>query len=202
MRQVFRRDGHRQRERNAFPLAALHREPLHVAEVAAPQLALTGFLRPVELQVELEMPAPRSFTEGREEAVLLCDPHRVGVHEAVVDAGFGVDPVKQLEELRMEGRLAAGELEDLDVALALDHAADAPLQRFERVRFQPVARRADRRVGETGRAGEVAGIDDFDQREAGRKHLDCRIGGGGVAAERPGAAGGIGRAGAGRTAGV
>ena len=189
VRQVFRHHRHRQRERDFLALATVHRGAFHLAEIAAAQLVLAGFLRAVELQVQLEIPPPRAFSQLFEKAVLLRDPHAVGVHQAVVDSRLGVDPIDQLEKLRVQRRLAAGELEQLDLALPLDHAADAALQRFQRVRFQAITRRADRGIRETRRAGEIARIDDFDQREAGGEHLDFRDGRPGVAAERTGDSG-------------
>ena len=184
VRQVFRHHRHGQRERDAFALAAVHRGAFHLTEIAAAQLVLAGFLWAVVLQIELEMAAPRAFPEFFQKAILLRDPHAVGVHQAVVDARFGVDPIEQLEKLRMQRRFAAGELEQLDFSFPANNATDAGLQRFERMEFQTIARRADWRIRETSRAGEIAGIDDFYQREAGGQHFHLGNRGIGIAAER------------------
>ena len=58
-----------------------------------------------------------------------------------------------LPELGMDGRLAAGKLDQIGLALGLDHRVEHRLDLGER----PVVAAADRAVGEADRAGQVAG---------------------------------------------
>jgi len=66
----------------------------------------------------------------------------------------------------MQRWFTAGKLEDLDAALAIDHALNAALQIRERDGIDVLAR-ANGRIRVAGWAGEVARVDDFDERETG-----------------------------------
>ena len=167
VREVFRRHGHREGDGDVQRAAALDGAAAHLAEVAAAECALCGFLHAVELQVELEFSRVEGSPERGEEGIVVRDAHAVGVQQHVVNAGVRVEPREQLEELRMQRGLAAGELEDFDAALAVNHALDAPLHVGERHGVE----RARGRIRVARGAGEVAGVHDFDQREAGAQAL-------------------------------
>src|ERR1041385_2099543 len=62
----------------------------------------------------------------------------------------------------MDGRLAAGELGAIGLALGPDHRVEHRLDLGEAL----VAALADRRIGEADRAGEIAGVVDLDDGEA------------------------------------
>src|SRR4030095_12887364 len=80
-------------------------------------------------------------------------------------------PFQQLEEPRMQSRFAAGELEDLDLALAVNDALDTLPQFLKRHRIHIVVG-AHGRICVTGRAGEIARTHNLDQREAGGERLE------------------------------
>jgi hypothetical protein len=83
----------------------------------------------------------------------------------------------------MQSRLAAGELEDLDASFAIDYALNAALEVRERHGIDVLAG-ADRRIRIAGWTGEVAGVDDLDERETGGKFFERRVSfPGGVPAE-------------------
>jgi hypothetical protein len=151
--------------------AALDGPPPHRAQIGSAQRALTGFLRAVELQVELEFSVTKRLSELVEKGVVGREADAVGIQQHVVDAGVRVQPREQLGELRMQRRLAARERENLDAALAVDHALDARLQLRQRHRIHL---RAPRRIRKPRRAREVARVHDLDQREAGGKSLERR----------------------------
>src|SRR5262249_7191528 len=96
-----------------------------------------------------------------------------------------LEPAEQFEELRVQGRFAAGELKDFNFAFAIDNTLDALLEIFERDGVNFLAG-AERGVREARWTTEVAGTDDFDEREAGGKlfHNAERVPGVGVATER------------------
>src|SRR2546423_5897882 len=71
----------------------------------------------------------------------------------------------------MQGRFAAGELKNLDAALAIDHALDAALQIGERDRVDALPG-PDRRVRVAGGARKIARVDDLDEREAGGEFFE------------------------------
>jgi hypothetical protein len=77
---------------------------------------------------------------------------------------MGLGPLEELKELRMDGRLSSGELEDFDLPFAFDYAIH-PL--FKVIDRDTVDLPRDWRVSEAGGACEVAAIDDLDQGEAG-----------------------------------
>ena len=201
VRKVVGGDRHGEGDGQADFPAAPHGAFLHFAQVGAAQFALARFLQSVELEVELEVSARDALAELGEEFVVLRDEDPVGVDEGVVDPLALVDPVEELEELRVEGGLPARELEDLDVALAVEDTADAFPEFLEGMVLQAVIHPGGR-VREAGGAGEIAGVDDFDQGEAGGELLDGVLLGEGVPAERAGGPLRIGRAGASRTAAV
>ena len=102
-----------------------------------------------------------------------------------------LQPAEQLEKLRMQRRLAAGQLENLDAALAVNHALDAVSQIVQRHGIHFLTG-ANRRIAEARRAAQVAGVNDFDEAQARREffHHAEGVAGIGVAAERAGIASG------------
>ena len=75
--------------------------------------------------------------------VVACDADTVRVQQHVINTGIRVQPPEQLEKLRVQRGFATGELENLDVALAINHALDAALEIGERdgVNFAGVTER-------------------------------------------------------------
>ena len=76
--------------------------------------------------------------------------------------GRGAGGGDDLPELGMDGRLAAGELDEVGLALGRDHRVEHRLDLGQRA----VAALPDRAVGEADRAGEVAGVVDLDDGQA------------------------------------
>src|SRR4051794_37613964 len=76
---------------------------------------------------------------------------------------FALRELKNFQDLRMDGRFAAGNLHQIRLALAFDQGLEHRVYFGERA----VARLLRRGVGEANRAGEVALVVDLDQREAG-----------------------------------
>ena len=72
----------------------------------------------------------------------------------------------------MKSRLAAGKLQDVDDAFAINDVLDAAFQVVERIGVDFSAS-ADWRIGVTGRAGKIAGVDDFNKSDAGGKFFEC-----------------------------
>ena len=133
-------------------LAALDGALPHRAQIAAAECALAGFLRAVELEIELEFPVRRS-SRARREMRRRWRGARRWCSAARSRCRVRVQPREQLEELRMQRRLAAGELENLDAALAVDHALDAPLARSASGTAVDRARRRANRRSRSGRRG-------------------------------------------------
>ena len=76
--------------------------------------------------------------------------------------GRALHGVEDGEEIRVDGRLAAGELDEIGLALACDQCVQHALDLGER----PVAAVDVGRIGKADRASEVAGFVDLDDREA------------------------------------
>jgi hypothetical protein len=74
----------------------------------------------------------------------------------------------------MQSRLATGQLENFDAALAIDHSLDAALEIDERHGIDMLAG-ADRRVRVTSRTSQIARIHYLDEREAGGEFLERRL---------------------------
>jgi hypothetical protein len=167
-----RRHGHRERARHADRAGLIDRPRSNRPKVGAAEFTLPRFLRAVELDVELELPllAPHAAEFGPE-GLVGRDTHRVRVDEDVADRAMVEGPVEEIEEARVERRLAARELEDVDEALAVDHrlhaAEDVLVGTLLAVLFDAEGRR-----GVTGRAGEIAALDDLDQGDAGRENVE------------------------------
>ena len=98
----------------------------------AAQEALSAFLRAIELQVKLEGAVAEGQTQFARESVVIRDADSVGVEQDVIDLRVVLQPTQEFEELRMQGRLAAGKLENFNAPLAIHHALDASLQILKR----------------------------------------------------------------------
>ena len=136
------------------------------------QLALE--LHTVELKVKLDVPALDQPGEPGEELFISSDANTVGVQQNVIDPRVVLNPPDQFKKPGVQRRLAAGKLQDFDPALAVHNPLNPPLQILHRHRIHLVAV-AGRRIRVTGRAGEIARVDDFDQRQAGRKFFKGRV---------------------------
>ena len=113
----------------------------------------------IELEIDLETDPDLFQLLG--EALFLGDPNAVGVDHDVADR---TRPRRgdDLPELRMDGRLAAGELDQVRLALGRDHRVEHRLDLGQAL----VPALSHRAVGEADRAGEVAGIVDLDDAQA------------------------------------
>ena len=111
------------------------------------------------MQIDLE--ARHAVGEPRGEIGLGRDADAVGVQHKVADiaALCGGD---DREQLRVQGRLAAADLQQIGLAFAGDQRVEHALDYSER----QLPGQCRRRTGETGRACQVAGLVDLDQRQA------------------------------------
>jgi len=173
-RQGLGRHGHRQGDWQLDLTATLDRAQSGRPQIRAAQPMLAVKLDAVELEVELEIAAPRRSRQPGDELFLVGDANAVGVEQNVVNPWIILNPAHQFEKLRMQRRFATGQLQNLNAALAIHDALNPPLQILQRhrIHFVSVARW---RVGITGRATQIARVDDFDQRETGGEFLERRV---------------------------
>src|SRR6185437_16505371 len=126
-RQIVRRHRHRKRDRQMNFAAAFDCPDARRPQVRAAQSLLAFELNAVELEIELEVAALNDRGEARQKRVVAGDAHSVRVQQDVINARIVLDPFDQFEELRMQRRLAARELENLDSSLAVYDPLDATL---------------------------------------------------------------------------
>ena len=171
MADVVRRDGHRERDGQIGGAAVLDGLLPHFSEVGPTEFLLASGLDAIELEVELKPKAVESSVELLGELRVFGKEHAVRVDEHEVDLRVLLEPAAELEQLRMQRGFAAADLEDFNAALAINDTLNT---RFDLIEWHRIDLRAsaDGRIRITGGAGEVAGIDDFNQRKAGRKHLE------------------------------
>ena len=80
-------------------------------------------LRAIELRVELKFPASTTqCAEPFAKRALAIDAHKIRVDEDVTDVLLFNRPLKNALKLRMNGGLAARELQNVDEAFASKHA--------------------------------------------------------------------------------
>ena len=117
-------------------------------------------LEPIELEVDLD-PSAESCKAGQE-PVVARDPDAIRVEDDPRDLALG-RRIDDLEDLRVDGRLAAAEHQDVHPpALAHDRRVERPHEMG-----QPgEARDARSRGGEAGRAVQVAVLGDVEQEHA------------------------------------
>ena len=128
--------------------------------VVEQRLAADDSVGRVGQAVELEVDQRSQGGELREPFRVVGDPHAVGVDHHVADVAR-LRRLDHLEQVRVDRRLAARELDDLRVALELDEAVEHPLD------LGQGQVEAGAGVGEADRAIEVARAVDLDQGEAG-----------------------------------
>ena len=157
---------HTQRSRGVDRLLA------HRAQVRAAQLALAVLLHTVELHVELELPVRTVHVRQHPaESFVTGHTHRVGVHQHVADLRMFHRPAQDALESRMDGRLPAGKLQDVDEPFARHHAFHTRAHLLERREFQ-VRAHAIRAFGVARGARQVAAVDDLDQSHARGEALE------------------------------
>lgn len=184
VREIIRRHRHRERDREVHFRATFDGAPACFTQIGATKVMLAFELHAIELQIELEPAVIEAATQLVGKSGVVCDAHAICVQEQVIDSWVRAGPGEELEELRMQSRLAAGELEDFDAAFAIDYALNPALQIAERHRID-VLPGAHGRTRVARRAREVAGVDDFDERETGGKFFEWRVPfSGGVPAQR------------------
>ena len=133
---------HHQGGGNDSPFKGFQRLPADAGEVGAAQVLVDGGPQRIELQIDLE-----ARLEGRQplhEIRLLGDADAVGVEHDVAD-GPPLGRRDDLDDLRVDGRLAARELQEVGLAFAGDqrihHALDLG-QRAMRRRSAPNCRQS------------------------------------------------------------
>ena len=114
----------------------------------------------VELEVELELGHVGGEAVG--EGFVLRDADAVGVDHEVAD-GAALGGVEDFEELRVDGGLAAGDLDDVGLGFVGDDAVEHAFDLVEGFVLGAVG--AGLRVADG--AGEVAGVADLEEGEAG-----------------------------------
>ena len=165
-------DHHGEGRRHALLSRGVDRLLAHRAQVRAAQLALAVLLHTVELHVELELPVRTVHVRQHPaESFVTSHTYRVGIHQHVADLRMLDGPAQDPLELRVDGRLAAGELQDVDEPLARHHALDTRAHLVERREFQ-VRAHAIRAFGVARGARQVAAVDDLDQCHAGGESLE------------------------------
>ena len=151
---------HHEGRRNRFLFKSFQRFAANPGEVRTAQCLECFGPQRIELQIDLE--ARLEGRQGLHEIRLLGDPHAVGVEHHMADRpalGRGDD----LENLRMDRRLAAGELQQIGLAFAGDQRIHHPLDFGQ----WPVHVSLRRAIGKAHRTGQVAGLVDIDERQAG-----------------------------------
>ena len=123
---------------------------------------------PVVLQVDLEPLAV--LGQQVEQGVVAGDQQPVGVEEDADDGAAG-HLVEQLGEVGVERRLAAGEHEYVDPSVL---AGEPGVDRGEHLVERRHARQCRRRLGEAGRALEVAVVEQVLEQDAGVLRLHLR----------------------------
>ena len=113
----------------------------------------------VELQIHLE--STLHLGERGDELRILRDADPVCVQHHMPDRP-GACSADDVKDPRVQRRLAAGDLQQVRLAFALDQQIEHALDLGERA----LTRTQRRRAGETGRAGQIAVLVDLDQRQA------------------------------------
>src|SRR2546428_6643967 len=85
-------------------------------------------LHAVELEIELEIAAANGSRQPVKELFILCDAHAIGVEQKVINSRVLLDPFDEFKKVRMQCRLAAGELQDFNSTFAIHDTLNAPLQ--------------------------------------------------------------------------
>ena len=98
------------------------------SQVRAPQGLLSRRLYTVELQIDLQPARAKESAQSGGEFRLVRQSHAVRVQQQIFDPDMVARPFDQFKELRMQRRLAAGELEDFNRPLAVNDALNARLQ--------------------------------------------------------------------------
>ena len=127
MRQIFRRHGHRQRDRHLDCATAFDGPPSYRPQICPAQGVLAFELNAVELEVELEFAAAGRSREAGKKLVLVCDANAIGVEQKVINSPVLLYPFNEFKEARMQRRLAAGELQDFNATFAIHDTLNAPL---------------------------------------------------------------------------
>ena len=174
MREIVGRHRHGERDGHVHFATALDGAETRRPQVRAAQVVLPRLLHAIELKVELQPAAREELAELRRKFRLVRDAHAVRIEQEVIDLLVVARPFQQLEELRVQRRLATGELENLDAAFAFNDALDALLQFVERHGVHLRAG-ADGRIRVAGGAREIAGAHDLDERQTGGERFERRI---------------------------
>ncbi len=130
-------------------------------QVPTSKRQMGGLGQPVELQVDVGPLGQGS--QVVDELAVMSEPQSVGVEVEMADTLLGGE-AQEVEDLRVDGRLAAGEHDHLRLTLRADKGVQASLDLVEGER-EPVGLVAG--VGEADRAVKVAAAVDFDDPQTG-----------------------------------
>ncbi len=147
-----------------MPVQRLKRLQADVAQARTAQLLVHLVAQRIELQVQLE--ARHVGRQPFDEFGILRDAQAVGVDHQVADWP-PFRRVEDVEELRVQRRLAAGDLHDVRLALVGDDGIEHALDR----RHVAEARAMRAGVGVADRAAQVAVVGDLDQGQAAVLHV-------------------------------
>ena len=160
--------GHDERGEDLTLRKSLQCSSFHTTQVASAMVAMSRQRQPVVLQVHLD--AFAVLRQQVEQGVVGCDTNTVAVDQDSRDRPCG-EFVEQLGQLRMQRRLAAAEHQHVDAAVLtrepLIHVGQHVTDRDDVVQIR-------RRVGETRRAAQVAGLGDVFEQDAGVLGLHFR----------------------------
>jgi hypothetical protein len=129
---VFRRDGHGERDRQSDLATAFNRFEASDAQIRSAKKFLAFDLRSIELEIKLNVPARGVGGKMLRKGRIVGDANAVRVDQDVINIRMGLHPIEQFEKLRMQRRFAAGELENFDGTFARNDAVDARFEFVER----------------------------------------------------------------------
>ncbi len=150
--------------REIVRVECIERAQAGVAQFRATQGLQRVLAQRIELQVDLE--AGAVVGEATHEVRLARDAKTIRVQHQVPDRA-AARGIEHLEELRMQGRLAPGQLDHVGLAFGLHHGIEHALDGREIA----VARAMRTGIGVADRATQVAVVGQFDQRQAGMLHV-------------------------------
>jgi len=153
-------DGTNERGRNIRAFQGGKRVLPHFGEIGAAQGFQRLGIETVELQVNFQ--TDPAFFQFGDKARIRSDAHAVGVDHEMTNGALPCH-VDDPDDFRMQGRLAAGQLQEIRFTFARDQCIHHPANGCQ----IPFSRGSFRRFGKTDRAGEIAGLVDFDDRKAG-----------------------------------
>ena len=127
-RQILRRHRHRERDRQVDLATALDSPQPGGTQVRAAQKQLALGLDAIELEIKLDVGAADRSRQAANELLIASDAHAVGVEQKVIDPRVVLNPFDQFKKLRVQRRLAPGQLQDFNAAFAINDTLNTLLQ--------------------------------------------------------------------------